>query len=481
MMASCSSSDHPESSHPYHADWSRSTTSLERKEGRFSLRRLLLSSRKEGLLPLPEGAHLSSSSPPPVLPTLPHMSLKLPHLAHTPDSPCASGDSMWAATLDPLPQPPVMILGLTGIPLQHPQPQSLPMSFGTMSISPTAPTSLPTMGPPITEPCHHQATETPAPGICLYRTGSSHLSLYQPSRNPSPVLNCPSPSPKVQLLAECQQAATSTTLLEPSPCELPPGSDYSIDSKSSQNPHQSYLRPPSRDMDVSWASRAAQTLLSTYDPQHPSPRSPSMESLKVPSHPPSRHTMTPINPYSHHCSALRLYEQTRFDDLPFPATWILTQAEYTELCNYFAYELPFMPTWGDTQAGNDYFMKKQQGLPAADEILQYEAERNTCLLFNELHPDTLMRTLTPYEEATIPVPQQMLDEPPVFPPWTDFGNFSYVRGGEPPGTYPPSYRPFAGADPVPPDGPPIQPPPIQWVLPHLPTPPKAPTPPVLGF
>ncbi len=75
-----------------------------------------------------------------------------------------------------------------------------------------------------------------------------------------------------------------------------------------------------------------------------------------------------------------------------------------------------MPTWGDTQAGNDYFMKKQQGLPAADEILQYEAERNTCLLFNELHPDTLMRTLTPYEEATIPVPQQMLDEPPVFPP-----------------------------------------------------------------
>ncbi len=35
-MASHSSSDHPESSHPYHADWSWSMTSLEsRREGRF--------------------------------------------------------------------------------------------------------------------------------------------------------------------------------------------------------------------------------------------------------------------------------------------------------------------------------------------------------------------------------------------------------------------------------------------------------------
>ncbi len=147
---------------------------------------------------------------------------------------------------------------------------------------------------------------------------------------------------------------------------------------------------------------------------HPSQRSPSTEFLRVPSCPMSRHTMTPINPHSHLRSALHLYEQTRFDDVPFPALRILTQAEYTELYSYFAYELPFMPTWGTTQASNNYFMKKQQGFPA-DEILQYEAERNTCLLFNELHPDTLMWTLTPYEEATaepetlIPMP----DEPPV--------------------------------------------------------------------
>ncbi len=142
-----------------------------------------------------------------------------------------------------------------------------------------------------------------------------------------------------------------------------------------------------------------------------------MESPNPLSRPPSQCTMTPINLHSHLRSALHLYEQTRFDDAPFPAPQILTQAEYTELYSYFAYELPFMPPWGVTQAGNDYFMKKQQGL-LADEILQYEAERNARLLFNELHPDAPMQTLTLYEEATaeIEVQKPMSDEPPVAPP-----------------------------------------------------------------
>ncbi len=72
----------------------------------------------------------------------------------------------------------------------------------------------------------------------------------------------------------------------------------------------------------------------------------------------------PINPYSCICSALLIYEQTRFEDILFPALQILTRAEYTELYGYFAYELLFMLTWGVTQAGNNYFMKKQQGLPS---------------------------------------------------------------------------------------------------------------------
>ena len=62
-------------------------------------------------------------------------------------------------------------------------------------------------------------------------------------------------------------------------------------------------------------------------------------------------------------------------------------------------------------------MKKQQGLPA-DDVLQYEAEQTACLLFNDLHPDAPMRTLTPYEQATAEIEAQepMPDAPPVAPP-----------------------------------------------------------------
>ncbi len=68
-----------------------------------------------------------------------------------------------------------------------------------------------------------------------------------------------------------------------------------------------------------------------------------------------------------------------------------------------------------------------------------------------------MQTLTLYEEATIPAPQPMPDAPPVAPPRTTLGTFSYVRGQEPPGMNTRGYRPFAGANS--PGGPPIQPPP----------------------
>ncbi len=72
-------------------------------------------------------------------------------------------------------------------------------------------------------------------------------------------------------------------------------------------------------------------------------------------------------------NAICIYEQTRFDDIQFLAPQMLIQVEYRDLYNYFAYEIPFIPAWGETQAGNDYFMNKQRNLPA-DHILQYEAE-----------------------------------------------------------------------------------------------------------
>ncbi len=55
-MASASSSDHPESMHPYHSDRSHSTSSTEPRGRRRTLfGRFLPSSLHQGLLPLPEG------------------------------------------------------------------------------------------------------------------------------------------------------------------------------------------------------------------------------------------------------------------------------------------------------------------------------------------------------------------------------------------------------------------------------------------
>ncbi len=70
--------------------------------------------------------------------------------------------------------------------------------------------------------------------------------------------------------------------------------------------------------------------------------------------------------------AIRFYQRTAMDpSVAIPVE--LKQAEYRNLYNYYAYRLPFILAWGETQAGNNYFMKKQRGLPA-DDILQYEAE-----------------------------------------------------------------------------------------------------------
>ncbi len=158
-MPSRSSSSHPESSHPYRDTRSQSTTSLQtttstKKKSWMS--QFIPKTRREGLLPLPEGARLSSPSPPPKLPTIPHTFLELPHPARTPDSPPVSGDSKWAETLDPSPLPPITILGQTGTLLHHPQPVLLPQISGITSTSPTVPTSL----LPVSTPHDHR---TPPP------------------------------------------------------------------------------------------------------------------------------------------------------------------------------------------------------------------------------------------------------------------------------------------------------------------------------
>ncbi len=139
-MASRSSSDHPESLHPYHADRSQSTTSLESQgQRRGFLSRFLPLSWTEGLLPLPEGARLSSLSPPPLLPRISHMPLDLPHPASMPVTERTAGDSTWAMMYESPPLLPMTILGMPT--LQHPQPLSAQASSGITSLSHTAPTS----------------------------------------------------------------------------------------------------------------------------------------------------------------------------------------------------------------------------------------------------------------------------------------------------------------------------------------------------
>ncbi len=76
-MPSRSSSSHPESTHPYRDTRSQSTTSLTTSTKKRSwMSHLMPKTRREDLLPLPEGARLSS--PPPTLPNILHTSLELP-------------------------------------------------------------------------------------------------------------------------------------------------------------------------------------------------------------------------------------------------------------------------------------------------------------------------------------------------------------------------------------------------------------------
>ncbi len=187
-MASCSSSDHPESLHPYHTDQSCSTTSLESQGRRRSgfLSRFLSKTRREDLLPLLEGVSPSSSSPPQLRPLSPLQSLDLPHPASTGITGITAGDSMWAVTYESPPLPPTTVLGMPI--LQHPQPQSVPASSGITSQSPSVPTSLtPAMARLSTEPLPQRQSISSIKELCQFGTSpykamtGSHLSLYERS------------------------------------------------------------------------------------------------------------------------------------------------------------------------------------------------------------------------------------------------------------------------------------------------------------
>ncbi len=168
------------------------------------------------------------------------LTLEFPHPAHTPDLPPMLGDLTWAETFNPSPQPPIMTLGLTGTLLHHPQLVSLPRSSGITSPFPTAPISA---------------------GTSPYRTRSSHLSLYQPSRNP-----LPAPQPTFTLHAAAV-GETSGPHTDPrtAPLKQVLGNSSPSDSDSSHNLKDHHE-------ESGQASRVSQQLRSSHHtPLPPSP------------------------------------------------------------------------------------------------------------------------------------------------------------------------------------------------------------------
>ncbi len=67
--------------------------------------------------------------------------------------------------------------------------------------------------------------------------------------------------------------------------------------------------------------------------------------------------------------------------------------------------------WGEIEAGNDYFMNQQHGLPS-DQILQYERQEEmpaSCIRkFTEMPP---MQVLSPYRRIPIKLPEIKIQEP----------------------------------------------------------------------
>ncbi len=315
---------------------------------------------------------------------------------------------------------------------------------------------------PTTERHPHQAIATT--GTSQQQEGSRHSSLYG-SRHPSPA-----PPP----ISTQHQGAVGEMSGHPSdprtvlPEPLAGSSSRTGSSLSSSMRSQSRQETQAEIGQQSHLATPAQPL-THHDPLPPL----DLHQITSPTRPLSRRDSRPPTPTEMTLSsAISFYEET-INDPSIAIPNILKQSSYKDLYVYFAYALPFDTTWGETQAGNDYLMRKIRGLNA-DEILQYEAERNARFLWNSVHPRNVMEELSPYIEE-IEIQRPMPDDPPVPPPppRAPVGAFDYVRGHAPPGTYSFGYAPFAGGgragggggQPAPP-APPVPPP--RYALPRYP-------------
>lgn len=135
--------------HPYCNEQQQSTTSLQtREKWRLIFSQVKSGFHKKDLPSLPEGTHLSSFSySPPALSALLHMLFDLPPPFQMTPSLSRLYNSSWAQATTAGPPllniVPLIITGMQGYQLHHPQPHSIPMTSGIILQFPTVPISLP--------------------------------------------------------------------------------------------------------------------------------------------------------------------------------------------------------------------------------------------------------------------------------------------------------------------------------------------------
>ncbi len=196
------------------------------------------------------------------------MPLDLPPPASTPITERMAGDLMWAATYESSPLPPTTILGMPI--LQHPQPQSVQASSGTILPFHSVPTSqCPATAHPSTKPLpQRQSTSNieglPRSGINPSRPTSTHPSLYEWLRNPLP-------APQHSLPPRATIGLTSRSSVHSIDPDITEdvGNESTDSSGQSHNLHQSYSHPLSHDMSTSPSRQVVRVLSSSFpDPSH---------------------------------------------------------------------------------------------------------------------------------------------------------------------------------------------------------------------
>ncbi len=338
--------------------------------------------RRKNLPPLPEGAHLLLSSPPPALPALLCTSFDLLPPFQRTTSPSNVYNTSWAQATLTGPSLPItvtsQVTGMQGYQLHHSQSHSILVTSGIILPSHTVPTSQQEPVLPITGPLPPSQLTIPASlsGISPYRTGSSHPSLYQSSWNQSPDHPIWSDLPGNRSMSDISHhdPPLPSDSMHPSNSAMPPTPTSSWSSTGDNGQATRATQP------VRHSPRVSTSMGSTGRAPHPQSQRFNPSPRQLPRPPPM--TLT---------DAIHLFRAVNMSQPPD----VLLHADYYDLFNYFAYKLLFSLVWASTDTGINYFYLSSLHVPV-NSILQREAGQYASLLYNDVHPEAPMRVLTPY-------------------------------------------------------------------------------------